>query len=611
MAGNSWLHILYRRLTAGFAAVGLLALALTGCGGGGSPASGGTGNGEVVIGLTDAPGDFHAYSVDVLSLRLTRADGTVVEALPVKTRIDFAQYTELTEFLTTATIPSGTYTSARLRLDYAQADIVVEDALGNAVSAVARDHSGNPIGTLDLTVTLDSQRPLTIVPGVPAHLTLDFNLAASNSVNLLVNPPQVTVEPFLVADVNPEQPKLHRVRGPLVRVNTADSSYVVAIRPLHLRSGDFGRLTVTTDANSVYEIDQAGYQGAAGLAALALKPTGTATVAVGELDVANRRFVAQEVYAGSSVPYGTSDVVTGTVIARTGDSLTLRGATLQRADGSFSFHESVTLMIGDSTKVTRQLAPGQTFGKNDVSVGQRLVAFGTLNGAPGSHDLDATNGLVRMLLTSLTGSVNSAGGGQVELTLQTINGRRVSIYNFTGSGTDATNDADPLHYEVATGSLDLTGLNSGTPVRVRGFVQPFGTAPADFTAQTIINVMNAPAALFVAWDPASATPFPVLSASGLTLDLGGSPLVHHVLRGGVLTDLAGTTPTVQPNNPARGLFAIGYQGTVTVYTQFDAYRQAIGARLAASQKTRAFGGHGRYTDATTSFGANQLFTAFQ
>jgi hypothetical protein len=549
--------------------------------------------------------------VDVLSLTLTRADGTVVEALPVKTRIDFAQYTELTEFLTTATIPSGTYTSARLRLDYAQADIVVEDALGNTLSAVARDRSGNPIGTLDLGVHLDSQRPLTIVPGVAAHLTLDFNLAASNTVNLLVSPPVVTVEPFLVADVNSERPKPHRVRGPLVRVNTADSNYVVAIRPLHLRSGEFGRLSVTTDANSVYEIDQISYQGTAGLATLALKPSGTATVAVGELDVANRRFVAQEVYAGSSVPYGTADVVTGTVIARTGDNLTLRGATLQRADGTFSFHESVTLTIGDTTRVTRQLAIGQTFGKNDVSVGQRLVAFGTFSGTPGNYHLDATNGLARMLLTSLTGSVNSAGSGQVELSLQTINGRRVTLYNFAGTGTGTANDADPLHYEVATGSLDLTGLDSGTPVRVRGFAQPFGAAPVDFTAQTVINVMNAPAALLVAWEPASATPFPVLSASGLTLDLGGSPLVHHVLRGGVLTDLAGTTPTVQPNHPDRGLFAIGYQGTVTVYTQFDAYRQALDGRLAANQKTRAFGGHGSYTDATTSFDANQLFTAFQ
>jgi hypothetical protein len=311
------------------------------------------------------------------------------------------------------------------------------------------------------------------------------------------------------------------------------------------------------------------------------------------------------------VPYGPSDVATGTVIARSGDNLTLRGATLQRADGSFSFHDSVMLQIGDATKVMRQLAPGQTFGKNDISVGQRLVAFGSLSGAAGSYQLDASNGLVRMLLSSLTGSVNSAGSGQVELTLQTINGRRVPLYNFAGTGTGSGNDADPAHYQVATGSLDLTGLSSGTPVRVRGFVQPFGAAPADFTAQAIINVVNAPAALAVAWDPATSTAFQNLSASDLTLNLNGSPVLHHVLRGGVLTDLTGSAPTIQPKNATHGLFAIGYQGTVTVYTQFDTYQQALATRLAANQLVRAFGGLGLYADVTTRFTGNQLFTAFQ
>jgi hypothetical protein len=608
-----WLSPVRRRLAAGLSALGLLALTLGGCGGGGGGGATGTGggSGEVVVGLTDAPGDFLAYSVDVLSLTLTRADGTTVEALPVKTRIDFAQYTELTEFLTAATVPAGRYTGARLRLDYAQAEIVVEDALGNAAPAQARDAQGNPLATLDLTVQLDPQRPLIIAPGIPAHLTLDFNLAASNSVDLLVSPPVVTVEPFLVAEVEPEQPKMHRVRGPLVSVNAANSSYTVAIRPAAVASGDFGRLTVQTDAATVFEIDQQSYQGAAGLAVLAAKPTGTATVAVGDLDMASRRFIAHEVYGGSSVAYGTADVVTGTVIARSGDLLTLRGASLTRVDGTFAFHENITLTIADTTRVTRQLAPGQVFGKNDVSVGQRLTAFGSLSGAPGSLSLDATNGLVRMLLASLTGTVNSTGAGLVELALQTVNGRPVALYNFAGTGTAGANDADPAHYEIATGSLDLAGLNPGTPLRVRGFVQPFGQAPADFTAQTLINTINAPAALLVAWEPATATPFASLTASSLTLDLTGSPLLHHVRRGGVLTDLTGGTPSVQPTDPAHGLFAIGYQGTVTVYTQFDAYQQALGARLAASQKARAFGGLGSYTDATTSFTGRRLFTAFQ
>src|SRR5712675_1805376 len=60
--------------------------------------------GVVAIGLTDAQGDFLTYTVDVTSLTLTKADGTVVQTLPQRTRIDFAQVVDLTEFVTGATI---------------------------------------------------------------------------------------------------------------------------------------------------------------------------------------------------------------------------------------------------------------------------------------------------------------------------------------------------------------------------------------------------------------------------------------------------------------------------------------------------------------------------
>ena len=69
----------------------------------------------MVIGLTDQEGDFHSYTVDVLSLTLTKLNGAVVETLPLNTRIDFAQYTEMTEFLTAATIPSGVYVKAQMQ----------------------------------------------------------------------------------------------------------------------------------------------------------------------------------------------------------------------------------------------------------------------------------------------------------------------------------------------------------------------------------------------------------------------------------------------------------------------------------------------------------------
>ena len=82
--------------------------------------------GVVAIGLTDAQGDFLTYTVDVTSLTLTKADSTFVQTLPQRTRVDFAQIVDLTEFVTGATIPAGTYVSATLNLDYTNADIQVE-----------------------------------------------------------------------------------------------------------------------------------------------------------------------------------------------------------------------------------------------------------------------------------------------------------------------------------------------------------------------------------------------------------------------------------------------------------------------------------------------------
>ena len=55
-----------------------------------------------MVGLTDVDRDFLFYSVDVVSLSLRKADGTVVQALPTRQRVDFAQLVDLTELVTAA-----------------------------------------------------------------------------------------------------------------------------------------------------------------------------------------------------------------------------------------------------------------------------------------------------------------------------------------------------------------------------------------------------------------------------------------------------------------------------------------------------------------------------
>lgn len=592
----------------------LLALSIAACGGGGS-SDGGAGaagtsgaTGEAIISITDAPGEFITYTVDVVSLSLTRANGAVVEVLPNRTRIDFAQLTELTEFLTAATVPQGAYTDAKIRLDYSNADIKVEDATGNAVSAQVRDASGNAITTTDLAIKFDNLRHLVIAPGIPAHLTLDFNLEASNSVDLATTPPTVRVQPILVADVTPDRAKPHRVRGPLLSVSPASSSYRVSIRPFHRHVSDHGELTVQVSPSTVFEINGVNAQGSAGLTQLAALPTFAATLAIGSLDVSNRRFNATEVYAGSSVPFGTSDVVQGSVSARSGNTLTIIGASLQRADGTLTFADSLSVNVGSNTKVLRagQIITGQGATIADLSVGSVVTAFGRLGGS--ALDATATGDLVRLGVTTIGATVNNVAAGSARLTVQRINGRLASRYNFAGTGTTG-NDALANDYEVNTGALSLAGIVAATPVRVRGFVQPFGQAPEDFDAQSIVNLSTVPANMLVDWEPAVATPFGSANAGALTLNLAAAPSLHHVFRLGVATDLklapyASRAPTVQPDANGKGVFAIAQPGAVQVFTTFAGYVSALQLELAAGKTADGMAAHGTFDDATVAMTAH-------
>ena len=180
----------------------ILALNLSACGGGGGSDSSSNenndGNGQVLVALTDAAGDFVTYTVDVLSIKLTHANGTVVETLPISTRVDFAQYTELTEFLTAATVPNGRYVKGSVVLDYSNADIQVEDDAGNAkpVTSIV-DINGAPVTTLEVNVTLEGRGALPVAPGIPKNLMLDFDLKKSNTVVFEGDQINITVEPIL------------------------------------------------------------------------------------------------------------------------------------------------------------------------------------------------------------------------------------------------------------------------------------------------------------------------------------------------------------------------------------------------------------------------------
>ncbi len=582
--------------------------------------------GVVAIGLTDTPGDFLTYTVDVTSLTLTKADNTtVVQTLLQKTRVDFARSVDLTEFVTAVTIPAGTYVSVTLNLDYTNADIQVDDGTGTPVAVplpnILDSQNNNPVTTLPMTVKLDNARQLFIAPLASSLLDLDFNLAASNLVDMS-NPasPVVTVTPLLVADVNPDSPKPHRIRGPLDAVDVQAGSFTLILRPFNLLQGDHGRVAFITNSNTTYEINQTSYLGSAGLTVLAQQPRLTATVALGTLDLVTRRFTATEVLAGSSVSFGTSDVVTGNVIARSNNNiLTVQGAEIARSDGTLSFRNRVSVTVASGTKVVKQTAVGGSFDIGSISVGQRVTVFGALDALGTS--MDASAGLVRLLLTQLNGTVNSVSGSTVAMTLARIDGRPIGLFIFSGTGTAPGTDANPTSYQVATGALPLTGITTATPLKVRGFVQPFGQATAtdDFHAITLIDVTNAPATLVVGWPVLELAPFQLpFAGNSMVVNLTNAGVLHDIFRGGVDTPLSTSDkPTVQASNPARGLFVIGENGTaqvytVQVYTRLSSYQAALRVELAAGRKARSFvATGGTYVDASKTLTSSLMATALQ
>ncbi len=588
-------------------------IGLSGCASGLSDSETQEDYGDIVISLTDAEGDFKSYKVDVLSLTLTKKNGAVVSTLPVQTTVDFAQYTDMTEFLTAATIPHGKYTGATMTLDYQNSDIWVEDSNGDSVKIEdIKDENGDGITTLTVTVNFSNSKPIRIAPGVPAHLTLDFDLKASNNVTFdEAGVPALTVEPVLLADIDPERPKIHRLRGPLKKVNVDRSEFTVIIRPFyHVISGKherFGTLKVMTSEDTIYDINGNLYEGEDGLLAMNELTIHTAIVVIGDLKLAPHRFRAREVYAGSSVPGGTLDVVKGNVISRLEDTIILKGASLVRESGSVIFNDMVTVQLGTDMVVSRQLST-EEFNIDDISIGQRIVISGDLtNETAGSLEMDATSGYARMLLTTIRGTFID-DTSSIVMDLQSIDNRNADIFDFSGTGTDTEYDADPDEYEVDTTTLDLPSFSDNDPVQVRGFVVPFGQAPYDFNAWTVIDVSDMISHLKVGFHPSTNDPFVSLSEQGMLLNPDNMNRFHHVAQGGVvinLKDLTGS-PLIQPDAEGQGHFLVTYKRTAQLYPSFESLISGIEDRMGEGQVVRSIDAEGSFDQETITLTASAI-----
>jgi hypothetical protein len=607
----------------GWSFLAVVATMLTACSGGGgsdeaasaaaAPPLGSCADcGTLLVAVTDADGDFVSYSVDVVSVTLRRPNGASLEVLPSRTRIDFAQLTDLADLLSVATVAPGDFVGGTIRLDYGGAEVFVE-AGGQIVPARVVGADGAELGVVDLSIDLSNREHLVIARGRNALLSLDFDLLASHEVDITQAPAVVAARPYIVAEVVPVAEKELRVRGALVRVDAAQSTYTLDVRPWHRRDGNHGRVTVHTTATTSFEVAGATYSGAAGLAALAQQPAGALTVAFGTLAVQSREFTASIVHAGDSVSGERIDAVHGNVVARRGNELIVKGAFAVRRDRAARFHRTVIVELAPGTKVSK-IGTSQALAIDAISVGQSIVAFGTLEEPATAGDtapptLDATTGRVRLLVTHLHGTVNGVVGSQLNMRLRAIDRLAIEMFDFTGTGITAATDADPDDYEVATGALTLGALQPAEAVKALGFARAFGSAPADFDGRTVIDRRDLPAALGIGWSPSGTTaPFLSIGAAGLVLDLGNSSGERHFIKiGSRVVDLLElpAAPTIVAAN-GRAVFGLWQREHVELFTSFDDFVAALALRLSGGEAAVALAAYGSYDETAATLHANRI-----
>lgn len=561
--------------------------------------------GDLELAVTDAEEDFLSYRIELDSIQLKKENGTLVEVLPLESEIDFVQYQELSELFAVLSVPAGEYQSVVLGLDYSNADIVIQDEDGTSYQANIQDSDGNAINQIDIELKLNDNEGIHISPFKTAQLTLDLDLEASNTIESF-DPPLVTVDPFMVGNTSLDMDREHRVRGLLDDVNIEENTVAMKLIPMRMRRGQFGNYDLNVDENTTYEINGEEYSAEEGLALLAEQSEDTPLVAFsGPSEDEEIRYLATQVLAGSSVPWAEQDVLKGTITARGENGISIQGAVIERkedtSDRKGHFQTDVTLQVSETTVVT-----GYRLGDADItslSVGQKILALGEFNEE--SNEFNSADGHVRMKLNTIVGEVVQAS--PLELDLSHINKRPVDVFNFSGTGVDATNDADPEQYEINSSSLDISSIETEEWMQIRGYPSAVGTSPSDFDALSIINpdFASHSARMSAMWKE-SDTNAVTVDASALILDLENAKSKLH-LKGVPGSSRLEFSVEKLVSSAEEGRFSILTRSKdVHSYTNFADFLNAANSYLQEGLTVHRLTAHGQYSDQQQTLDADYV-----
>lgn len=631
-------YLAHKRLAA-FAAALVFALLAAGC----HKTTRTSGYGIGFVTLTTEQSDFSSYIVRVDDITLVGKNIGSITAVAIPETVDLTKISSVEELWAGASIPTDTYTQATITLDYSSANISVP-INGVPVKATVHDSTGAVPGTITVTINLDPANQPVLRPTYATtdaiRLAVDFDMALSNAVtiNTGVTPATATVvvTPYFTIATSPQDTKHIRVRGPLVNSSVNVGTFSVFVRPFFDEVNSAGSLSIFSDANTIFSLNGSVYLGAkAGIGAMSqasagstmtssittFQPTSTPSAVGGTAGIFHSLYVV----AGSTLEDFYTDGLEGEVIARNGNTLTLRGSTLVATAAQvvlFTESPDAIVTVGPATLVSEDGVNVTGLTYNSIAVGQHIIARGLYSlSAAGVIQLDASGstavntGSVRLVPTDLFGTVVSSASGSVTLNLQNINQYPASIYNFAGNGATAPSPANFV-VDTATAGGTVPAAAAADLLWVQGFASPFGSAPPDFLASIVNNESTMPARMVVTWSGGGSTaPFSSLTATGFVLNLADAHLASAVLRFGAasidMSTLA-ASPQVVPQTatpPAAAgvpsvfmpLFSTGAGNTVSVLSSWSAFQTALGNL--GSTPVLKMDARGTYDAATNTFSA--------
>ncbi|MEZ6037273.1 MAG: DUF4382 domain-containing protein [Planctomycetota bacterium] len=566
---------------------------LAGCSGGSTGAA--QGAGTVTLALTDSATDeLTQFEVDVDAVVFHKASGATVSVLPRATRVDFLQLESVSELVAVGSLPGGFYDRVTLTLDFSTASVLI---VGQTTPAAVLDEAGDAItGAFDVDVDLTTGARPFVRAGRGQLFVLDLDLDQSLAVDAGGN--SVTFAPVwsVADDTDAASPVL--TSGTLQSIDLANDTFYVERRAVDDTVIDV--FAVRSASTTVYQLGGVVSLGDFGLGQLS-GFLGQYVYVQGTFDRQAGAIDAVAVETGAGVVGNGQDWVFGHVVARSGGAgadatLTVLGRSRDVGTSTRRYNtlHTVDVSLAD-TKVLRR-GFGNTYDSDDVNVGQLVWIFGDLTGT--AMDASGADGVVRMVRTSIFGVANGAvSGGELSLDVTRFDRRDVSQFDFDVSGQV---QADPDAFVVDVTGLSTSGIDSGTNVRVIGFVSAVGASGADASAVSLVDRTAGPKLLQCGWAP-SATGVLGVSGSAITVDIAGATLA--VVRDG----FSPTTLTASPTPSVVGLGTVGFyrivqDGGVALYTSFDAFRAAVDNRV-GSAAVRRVNGLGRFDAGTQVFSA--------